>query len=303
MSFYYNIYGLTVASTHQLGSWNKQDDNSNIDVRVCFVSTKSIPPPPNGYFNFLESADGLIDFCIVLSSGSARYVIQEDGSRIEILYTETAPFSEVVHYLSSVALGAALRLKGIFCLHASAVTVDDFAILFAGPSGAGKSTLCAAFHKRGFFSISEDLTVLDERNGGYFVWTGYNGIRLLPDSLRHIFGTQALGQATPAGKKYIHSFLSDSTNRVKVKAIYLLAPRDSEVDHPSIVPIDPMSALLLMTDQLYLHQNIGSRWIHRDFPRLGQLLERIPIYMLRRTSQLQDLDATIALLLNPNATN
>ena len=42
-------------------------------------------------------------------------------------------------------MGFVMLLRGIVCLHASAIAIDDEAIALLGPAGSGKSTTAAAF--------------------------------------------------------------------------------------------------------------------------------------------------------------
>ena len=72
-------------------------------------------------------------------------------------------------------------------IHASAVRVDDLAILFAGPSGAGKSSLAIAADRAGWTVLSED-SVYVQLEPRFQVW-GCNGpAHLLPEK-----ATQHLG--------------------------------------------------------------------------------------------------------------
>ena len=72
-----------------------------------------------------------------------HFTVATDGSAI-VRLSETLTFSSPL--LAEIVLGpvllCALALKGIYCLHGSAVTFEDgTAIAFLGSSGAGKSTL------------------------------------------------------------------------------------------------------------------------------------------------------------------
>lgn len=296
--YYYRIYGLNVASEREIENWGSININSNIDVRVDFNSIYSIPDLVNVNFNFSLEHKECIVFELNLSEGSARYTIGEDGSSINVALTRDAQFSEVSHFLSSIIFGIVLRLKGVLCLHASVVFLDSSAVAFVGPSGAGKSTISAAFHQQGFNCVSEDLMALDRSGTSYFVRSGYRGIRLYADSLKHILGPHAVERALPAGHKSMHKLTVGQLTPSKLDAIYLLATRDPKLQQPEIVSISQTKALVAMTSQLYLHHNLGARWIGRDFPRLGQLVEAVSVYNLKRTSRFEDIDAMISLVLN-----
>lgn len=105
--------------------------------------------------NWQSSADAFL----LRIPGIARFLISH---RSEIRYEPedgTAP-EDLTAFLTGSVLGILLHLRQSVVLHASAVLVNDRAVLFCGPSGAGKSTLCAALGKRGYAMLSDDLCVL-----------------------------------------------------------------------------------------------------------------------------------------------
>lgn len=70
-------------------------------------------------------------------------VVGNRGRLIEEIPASSSPSPTPPHPLLSSALVLALALQGTFCLHASAVIVEQQAIAFLGESGRGKSTLAA----------------------------------------------------------------------------------------------------------------------------------------------------------------
>src|SRR5258708_4473008 len=57
-------------------------------------------------------------------------------------------------YLLGPVLGVLLRLRGVTCLHASAVSFGDRCVAFVGAAGSGKSTMAAALARRGYGAMS-----------------------------------------------------------------------------------------------------------------------------------------------------
>ncbi len=89
----------------------------------------------------------------------ARFLLS--GGR-EIIF-EPAPGVEagdVSIFLIGTVFGILLHQRGEIVLHASAVRVNDKAVLFCGASGAGKSTLAAALAQRGFPLVADDLCAI-----------------------------------------------------------------------------------------------------------------------------------------------
>ena len=85
-------------------------------------------------------------------------------------------------------LGLLLRLRGVTCLHASAVALADHAIAFVGSEGAGKSTTAALMARKGCAVISDDVVALVERNGSFYVYPAYPYLCLWPDSVTMVYG-------------------------------------------------------------------------------------------------------------------
>ena len=71
--------------------------------------------------------------------------VNSEGNAIQGVWSGKASIDDALGYLLGPVLGIFLRLRGETCLHASAVTFDDHAVVFVGPPGAGKSTTAAAF--------------------------------------------------------------------------------------------------------------------------------------------------------------
>ena len=74
-----------------------------------------------------------------------------------------------------------LELRGIPCLHAAAVVIDDHAVAFLGHSGHGKSTLTASFLEAGHLLLTDDKLPVEQKDGAFFCRPGYPLIRIYPE--------------------------------------------------------------------------------------------------------------------------
>ncbi len=83
--------------------------------------------------------------------------VSESGSDVWCTWRAGTAIEDTATYLTGPVLGFVLRLKGALALHASAVQIDDSALLIVGPHGAGKSTTAAALGARGFAVITDDV--------------------------------------------------------------------------------------------------------------------------------------------------
>src|SRR5439155_24208272 len=78
-------------------------------------------------------------------SDGTEFIIDRKGTEVWCVWPDTLTLEDAVVYLLGPVLGFVLRLRGITCLHASAISVGDRAVVLLGPAGAGKSTTAAAF--------------------------------------------------------------------------------------------------------------------------------------------------------------
>lgn len=78
--------------------------------------------------------------------------------------------------------------QGHLVLHASAVTVQDRAVLFLGKSGAGKSTLATWFALKNHRLVCEDGAVFSKDGRELTIEPGHHSIRLWRDSREELLG-------------------------------------------------------------------------------------------------------------------
>src|SRR5260370_12112281 len=72
-------------------------------------------------------------------------------------WPETSSLEDTCSYLLGPVLGYLLRLRGVTCLHASAVAFDNSCVAFVGTAGGGKSSTPAAFSPHGHRVVSDDV--------------------------------------------------------------------------------------------------------------------------------------------------
>ncbi len=113
----------------------------------------------------------------------ARYYIL-NGNCITIELFENADINEVRLFLLGSAFGALIHQRGLLPFHGSSIKIGSSAIILSGLSGAGKSTLAAAFCKKGYLMLSDDVSVLSFTPEGFpIVHPGYPQMKLWPDSI------------------------------------------------------------------------------------------------------------------------
>jgi hypothetical protein len=84
----------------------------------------------------------------------------------------------VIHILPGIiALWLELN-RELFALHAAAVIISGKAVGFLGHSGHGKSTLAAAFTQANYPLLTDDILMVEEKDGAFFARPGYPMMRL-----------------------------------------------------------------------------------------------------------------------------
>ncbi len=108
-------------------------------------------------------------------AGIGSFSVSSDGHEIFLLEKANGLDDDVIIEVAlGPALVLALAIRGVFCLHASAVKLGDGAVLFLGESAAGKSTLAEMLedHGAGLIRVTDDISPLKY---------GKDRFELLPD--------------------------------------------------------------------------------------------------------------------------
>jgi hypothetical protein len=215
-----------------------------------------------------------------------RFAVERRGREVWADWPENYTFEDACTYLVGPVMGFVLRLRGVTCLHASAVAVGEQAIALVGFPGAGKSTTAAAFAHSGFSVISDDVVALLEDGGKFLVPPGYPRVNLWPDSVRALFGSEeALPRITPAwDKRYMalgDNGLGFATKPLPLRAIYLLGPREAELDAPIVEEIAGSEAIAELVANTYVNYLLDRDMRRREFDVLSRVVARIPVRRVR----------------------
>jgi len=238
------------------------EENEQPGMRVLLSSE-------GDYFR-IEYLDGTL--IIVNIQGTLVWSKSADGATIE----------DTATYLLGPTLGFVLRLRGITCLHASAVAIGNSAIALVGPAGSGKSTLAAAFARLGYAVLTDDVLALADQEDGFMVQPAYPRVRLWPESVNGLFGSEdALPRITPNWDK---RFLDLNTPPFRFQreplplgAIYFL---DNEGDSLAPARIEAMAAqegMMALVANTYANYLLDKPMRAKEFEVLGRLVENVPL--------------------------
>ena len=298
MSRSYSIYGLGVNTNVPIAGLAGLEPARQVDVRV---SLGSMPPivssvPEEAWREYYASADlnedgehrirvwrsaGNAHFRVTYADGTT-FVVDALGSHIWATWPELASVEDTATYLLGPVLGFVLRLRGVTCLHASAVAIHGRAVALVGPSGSGKSTTAAAFARSGFAILTDDVLAFKDEGTRFNVQPAYPRVRLWPRSVEALFGSvDALPLITPGWNK---RFLDLSGRHcgfqhepLPLAAVYFLAERSAGPEVPRIVEIGARDGLMSLVANTYTSYLLDKQLRAAEFDLLGRLVQSTPL--------------------------
>jgi hypothetical protein len=214
-----------------------------------------------------------------------EFFLTEAGDKIWATWPDSLTLEDTATYLLGPIFGFLLRLRGVTCLHASAIAVDGRAIALVGPAGAGKSTTAAAFTQQGYPVLSEDVVALRDRDDAFLVQPGYPLIRLWPESVRMLYGAEdALPPLTPNwNKRYLDLTLNGfnfQKQPLPLAAVYVLDRRSDDPAAPFVESLPSQAGLITLVANTYANYLLDREMRAREFELLGRLVNNLPLRKL-----------------------
>ena len=208
------------------------------------------------------------------------FTVDAAGTRIGCSWRAPMTLEDAATYLLGPVLGMVLRLRGLTCLHASAVSLEGRALLLCGQAGAGKSTTAAAFAARGRPVLADDVAALERGAAGFRVRGAYPHLRLWPDAVRGLYGGAAdLPRLTPNWeKRFLDLAAADAFEGgpLPLAAVYLLEVREDDAA-PRLEPVAPADAVLALIAQTYVGWVPDRAAQGRDLALYGRLTREVPV--------------------------
>ncbi len=242
----YTAYGLIIQSEIDLPELQK--GNGQVDVTLRLGDVPDHLHSSKTYSAHIEFGEN--QFLLRLAHVARFWV--KNGQQIVIQPAPGSEDSEVRLFLLGTCLGVLLHQRGILALHASAIETSRGAVLFTGPSGIGKSTAMAAFLKKGYRMLSDDVTgILLDKENRPIVLPAMPRTKLWADSARHLghdlntlprlrSGEEKFGLAVP--QQFAH-------NPVILSNIYQLST--SEIDVLEIKALDNLVGFQVLLNNTY----------------------------------------------------
>ena len=151
--FFYQAFGLNIASEIEIPQIESVAPLKTTDV---IIKKDAINPDD------MEAVHSGVLWktapdCFQLGIEGIATLQASNGNEIVVDAAQDANPKDIGTYILGSVMGALLHQRRVLPLHASAVEIDGYAVLFAGVSGAGKSTLAAALNQKGYRLITDCL--------------------------------------------------------------------------------------------------------------------------------------------------
>jgi hypothetical protein len=303
LDFVYLIFGLRVRSTHGLpGLQVAVKPTDQVDVSVHF----GISPPITGS-QTVSAEEPVFATSIRLKTGEpwlriskvaggellrmdyadgTQFWLDAQGREVWARWSETSSFEDAASYLLGPVFGYLLRLRGVTCLHASAVQCGGRAVTFVGAEGAGKSTTAAAMALRGHAVLSDDIVALAERDGEFYAMPAYPYLSLWRDSVDALYGAD--GNLSAFSANYSKRMLPLAERGLRfsgepavLDSIFLLGERSSDAGAPVVEEVEKRDALMALVGNTYANRLLDEEMRAREFALLGRLVAAVPVRRLR----------------------
>jgi hypothetical protein len=300
-SFTYSVFGLTLHSNQQIPELPLAKHPSAgpavaIHLNVSPLVDEIIPSDPEvlTYASPYNDEAGIPilriwkvgggNFSRLAYSDGTQFWMDREGTELWGTWPGNVTIEDAATYLLGPVLGRVLRLRGVTCLHASAVAYGEQAVAFVGSEGAGKSTTAAALALRGYAILSDDVVALAERDGAFYVHSAYPYLCLWPESVQSIYGSpDALPQFSVNYEKRCLSLekkeLRFQERPLPLAAIYILGERRGD-PAPTIEEIRPQQAFLSLIANTFGTNIVDGSMRAKEFETLGRLVPRVTIRQL-----------------------
>ena len=298
MTSLYSVYGLGIHVNVPIAGLAGLNAPRQVDVRMSLGSMPLFlaAVPRDEWLEYYVSSDldehgepsnrywrlsGGDYFRIAYLDGTV-IVVNARGSRVWATWPESATVEDTATYLLGPTLGFVLCLRGITCLHASAIAIADRAVALVGPSGSGKSTTAAAFARLGCPVLTDDVLALEDQGTGFKVQPAYPRVRLWPNSVDALFGSvDALPLITPNWDKRFLD-LNGPAYRFQheplpLAGIYILDVRNADPLVPRVEAVSLREGLMSLVANTYATNLLDKPMRAKEFQVLGRLVESVPM--------------------------
>ena len=299
MTFRYRIYGLDLFSDSPIPGLYEEREGSSCaglsvelsgepqwvrdGLRLPSVILQSLPAISETQDPaFILTSFGEGRFFQLAYSDGACFFVNDAATRIWGTAGESLTMEDLSTYFLGPIMGFILRKRGTTALHASAVCIDEKAVVLTGEAGAGKSTTAAALALHGAPVLCEDIAAVEENGANFNIELGYPRVCLWPSAVEMLMGTaDALPRLTPNWDK-CYLPLQGATARFDERkrllgAVYILAARETSAGAPRMEDVSNREVLLDLVQNTYMNWLLDRRQRAAEFELLAQIVSRVPV--------------------------
>lgn len=292
----YLVYGLSLDTNLAVpglgGSGNKSrsDVNLHLGLMPIWYGNGTEARRRKWYFSLARNQTGtpilriweIGSFFHLLYADGTEFFIDQKGTEIWARWPDELTLEDTATYLLGPIMGFVLILRGIICLHASAIAIDDKAVALLGPPEAGKSTTAAAFARSGYPVVTDDVSAILDSVDHFNLQPGYPRLRLWPDSVSTLYGTpDALPLLTPNWDKRYLDLTDDGcrfqTEPLALGAIYLLGERSNDSAAPFIQELSANDRMISLIANTYKSELKNRAMRAQEFEFLRRLVSQVPV--------------------------
>ena len=217
--------------------------------------------------------------------GIADYYVWPD--RIVCHQHDAAATDVVELYFLSLLTGFWLESRGTVVLHASAVSVNERAIVFLATNTGGKTSLSTSLMQVGHPLLTDDLLAVSFPNDVAVGHPGFPQMRMWPDLADHFLGGHArLPLVLPETEKrrvpVAGEGLGAFCTAAKPVSHMYLPTRVDDIEAPIRIERIPLQqALIELVRESFLGTVLEKAGLHRErFAQLASLVDQVPMARL-----------------------
>lgn len=290
MQYVYRANGLTIASEFELPELTPHEGQPDVVIRLGRVPERLSGVVMRGPLYQVSAGQYLLHLPRI-----ARYWVC-DGQNVTVAPENGVAIEDIRVFILSSIMGVLAHQNGFLPIHASAIHTPHGCVLFAGDSGAGKSTLAAAFQRRGYPLIADDICAISLDDVGQpIVHPGYRHLKLWGDSLARVGALGPARRLRVGMEKFSVMVPSVAQTPVPVHRIYMLSLQLAE--DIELRPLRGRSKVALIrkdTYRLRIMRALGQG--ERHFEISNALARDTAVIQVDRPHFLEDLPRLVARL-------
>lgn len=279
MIYYYTAFGLIIKSELKLPELN---------------SIKPSEPDFQIRFGYVPNSLKTVRFKgILFETNSNEFLFRNDivniyiceGKDIWLHPNKNSSFHEIRLHVLGTGMGIILHQRGIHPLHGSSIVYQNHAYIFSGSSTSGKSSLAAAFAKKGYKILSDDISVITVNETGIFeVQPGIPHIKIWKDVQDVLNFPNVKKKVRPQLEKYYISHqIEFHDNPVPLEAVIVLNIKRSEgIEFSKVSGVEKFNSLRDNTFRIRIMDSSGHTESH--FHTFSKLANSVELYKIKRAS-------------------